>query len=57
MNMILQIHKRKMKKKSFFSEKLLLRERFKLALKEIGIKGKNVGNIFHRLRFSHLEAF
>ena len=40
----------------FFAEKLLLRESFKVTLKEIG-KEKKFETFFHRFRFFHLDTF
>ena len=43
-------------KKCFFAEKRLLRESFKVTLKEIG-KEKIFEIFFHRFRFFHLDTF
>ena len=54
--MISWIKRKKMKKLSFFAEKPLLRERFKVAHKEIG-KEKIILKFFHRFRFFYLDTF
>ena len=42
--------------KVFFAENQLFRERFKVALKEIG-KEKIILKFFHRFRFFYLDTF
>ena len=47
----------KKRKSVFFAEKRVLRERFKVALKEIAKKIFFFGNFFHRFRLFCLDTF